>query len=782
MTVSTLRCHLLIGAPGSGKTTLAQHLAPLLRGPQGEPGLILSTDVIRAELYGDASVQGPWDEIRGVMLERLNLAVAAGTPVIIDATHARRSWRLLYTQVLELPQPVEWIGWWLTTKLEQCKAWALLRDRPVPEAVIEDFYSSINHRIFKPERAEGFATVIQLDPAAGEASGDPLASKLESLDGSIRNALNRQRAKEPYFHRYSRLLDLERLLFLIRLLSSFNGLDVEDPGTAAALLGICNPPPVGDLAQRAAAYLVSWKEVHGGNSEGYGDVTAIRADLQWLEDNYFFCLDWRGDQPIELGDSGPVKDSSVHGGYPALADQHVFRRVFTLLRHILKEPFDSAEVIDKSLDDDRLESKRLAEETSKLTQALASRDSKTPRKKRESSDFGPLYKHLMAKLSTIAGSYGVEQEAALRYDVEHVLRAYGFLAKVKGRPNSVRQGYAIGTALLSADQLLETHALLKASLERLSDASHRPLLESLQDRLIRAGILAEDGEPNRTNRSKRVLANRSFTEAKLGTLAHPDVGAQVERAIHDRRRIWLRHRPDLISEDQKKRRDDGRFRAWPLQLLFHNISWYLAFETWEVGRPVGLIRCLRLDRLELISEDGNARHSELEHGAAMERLQRLQLICGGLYFGQSIDAQLAVTGNSSSHSLTSKSPVRGDPKSETAGLEHYERLRFCCTPLVFGFIREEPLRFAVEHTAYAKPIPGLPKLEASPLDVLEPNPMQDSHPYPVELLLPHWTVHEDWDLRSWLFRWGAGIRIESPVQLREVQRLQAQGVVDLYGG
>ena len=354
MTVSTLRCHLLIGAPGSGKTTLAHRLAPLLQGPQGEPGLILSTEVIRAELYGDAAVQGPWDEIRSVMLERLNGAVAAGTPVIIDATHARRSWRLLYTQVLELPQPVEWVGWWLTTKLEQCKAWALLRDRPVPESVIEDFYSSINHRTFKPDRCEGFATIISLNPAAEEGTVVDLTSKLASIDGRIRNALNRQRVKEPYLHRYSRLLDLERLLYLIRLLSSFNGLDLVDPGTAAALLGICNPPPVGDLAQRAAAYLNSWKEVHGGNSDGYGDVAAIRADLQWLEDNHFFSLDWQSDQPIELGDGGPSGDSSLHGGYPALADRNVFRRVFTLLRHILKEPFDSADLTEKTSEDDKL--------------------------------------------------------------------------------------------------------------------------------------------------------------------------------------------------------------------------------------------------------------------------------------------------------------------------------------------------------------------------------------------------------------------------------------------
>ena len=56
---------------------------------------MLSTDAIRAELFGDASVQGPWDEIRAVMLQRLREAVAAGRPVIIDATHARRPWRLL---------------------------------------------------------------------------------------------------------------------------------------------------------------------------------------------------------------------------------------------------------------------------------------------------------------------------------------------------------------------------------------------------------------------------------------------------------------------------------------------------------------------------------------------------------------------------------------------------------------------------------------------------------------------------------------------------------------
>ena len=51
------------------------------------------------------------------MQQCIQEAVAAGTPVIVDATHARRAWPLAITQTLRLPAPVEWIGWWLYTDL-----------------------------------------------------------------------------------------------------------------------------------------------------------------------------------------------------------------------------------------------------------------------------------------------------------------------------------------------------------------------------------------------------------------------------------------------------------------------------------------------------------------------------------------------------------------------------------------------------------------------------------------------------------------------------------------
>ena len=51
--------------------------------------------------------------------------------------------------------------------------------------------------------------------------------------------------------------------------------------------------------------------------------------------------------------------------------------------------------------------------------------------------------------------------------------------------------------------------------------------------------------------------------------------------------------------------------------------------------------------------------------------------------------------------------------------------------------------------------------------MLEPGTASDSHPYPVELDLPPWTVAADIDLRSWLFAFGGGICIETPDALRQ---------------
>ena len=99
---------------------------------------------------------------------------------------------------------------------------------------------------------------------------------------------------------------------------------------------------------------------------------------------------------------------------------------------------------------------------------------------------------------------------------------------------------------------------------------------------------------------------------------------------------------------------------------------------------------------------------------------------------------------------------------------------------MFRLIREEPHRFPPEHTTYSRPVISEADCKPGPGDNLAPDPAGDSHPYPVEIRLPRWTLQHDWDLRTWLFRWGAGIRIEQPESLRQQQLQQARAVVDLY--
>jgi hypothetical protein len=52
----------------------------------------------------------------------------------------------------------------------------------------------------------------------------------------------------------------------------------------------------------------------------------------------------------------------------------------------------------------------------------------------------------------------------------------------------------------------------------------------------------------------------------------------------------------------------------------------------------------------------------------------------------------------------------------------------------------------------------------------------------VELDLPSWTVAADIDLRSWLFAFGGGIRIESPDALRQELVDRCREAIESNGG
>jgi predicted kinase len=155
---------LLVGIPGSGKSTWAASLAADRRYCH------VSTDALRAELYGEASIQGDWRQIWRRVLEQWQegaAAIAHGQleGVIYDATNARRRHRreaIAAARNLGFsPITLVWFDVPLGVALERNRG----RSHPVPDDVIAAMHRQIQGA--PPALTEGVQRVIRLRHSSG---------------------------------------------------------------------------------------------------------------------------------------------------------------------------------------------------------------------------------------------------------------------------------------------------------------------------------------------------------------------------------------------------------------------------------------------------------------------------------------------------------------------------------------------------------------------------------------------------------------------------------------
>ena len=78
---------MLIGAAASGKTTAAPKIAAK------NNAVIISTDRIRAALYGAEDIQGDWKQIEAVLYDRIKNAIKQNKNIILDSTHYKKEYR-----------------------------------------------------------------------------------------------------------------------------------------------------------------------------------------------------------------------------------------------------------------------------------------------------------------------------------------------------------------------------------------------------------------------------------------------------------------------------------------------------------------------------------------------------------------------------------------------------------------------------------------------------------------------------------------------------------------
>jgi predicted kinase len=140
----------MCGISGSGKSTIAKDLA------KRYDGLIVSTDRIREELFGDANVQRQNGRVFELAFERLKEGLETNHCVIFDAANLTKKDR---TKVLEVAKNAGHKGFnrvcWVNSTLEDAVARNLGRERKVPTEVIERQFNKFE----EPTNEEGWEII-----------------------------------------------------------------------------------------------------------------------------------------------------------------------------------------------------------------------------------------------------------------------------------------------------------------------------------------------------------------------------------------------------------------------------------------------------------------------------------------------------------------------------------------------------------------------------------------------------------------------------------------------
>jgi predicted kinase len=149
----------LIGLPGSGKSSLARQLVS-----ENQGHLLISTDAIRGQLFGDEAIQGPWFLIWQQLQQQFSKAVLGICErqletAIYDATNAVCKQRREAIALARETGFTQITGLWLDLPVWLCLARNRRRQRQVPDAVILRMHRQL--REAPPSVADGLDRLIR---------------------------------------------------------------------------------------------------------------------------------------------------------------------------------------------------------------------------------------------------------------------------------------------------------------------------------------------------------------------------------------------------------------------------------------------------------------------------------------------------------------------------------------------------------------------------------------------------------------------------------------------
>ncbi|WP_416669083.1 AAA family ATPase [Egbenema bharatensis] len=193
---------LLVGLPGSGKSSLVRSMQQT-----GSGLVVISTDAIRARLFGDEAIQGEWLWIWREVGRQFRQAVqwiqeGKAQIAIYDATNTKRSYRKDAIALAHSAGFTQIVTLWLDVPLEVCLRRNQQRDRQVPEDVIQQMHRQLTGAPPHPnEGIEGLIVYRSLAyPALDHRSpnwSDGWAIELTKKPDRFGNCPNLEHPTEP---------------------------------------------------------------------------------------------------------------------------------------------------------------------------------------------------------------------------------------------------------------------------------------------------------------------------------------------------------------------------------------------------------------------------------------------------------------------------------------------------------------------------------------------------------------------------------------------------------
>lgn len=156
-----MKLYMMIGVPGSGKSTYAKNFIKYARYKEGRNIVYISRDEIRFSLLKEGdSYFSKEKQVYKIFIENARAALKEGKDVLIDATHMTWGSRHKVFRNLTNIAGLEVYGMWMRTPFHECAKRNQAREGKC--RVPDDQFANMVEQFEEPELKEGFKHIQEI--------------------------------------------------------------------------------------------------------------------------------------------------------------------------------------------------------------------------------------------------------------------------------------------------------------------------------------------------------------------------------------------------------------------------------------------------------------------------------------------------------------------------------------------------------------------------------------------------------------------------------------------